>query len=270
MRFPIHKHEQPHAEDYPKSSKDLAYEFTALLHKELGKFIRAVVMFGSAARRKDQKSSDIDVLIIIDDVSIQLSKPLVEAYRIIVSKCVSKVSKRLHIVSLRFSGFWEYMRLGDPVGINILRDGFAILDSGFFTPMQHLLSRGFVRPSREAIWTYYIMAPRTLTNSAYMLNRAGMDLYWAAIDAGHAALMSMGELPPSPDHVADLLEQKLAKSGHVSKKMVSIMRNLYTLNKQIERGGYTLSGKDYDSYAKDAHAFVKEMKTFIERSIVKK
>ncbi len=269
MRFPINKNEQPHEDEYPKTSRDLAYEFTRLLHKELGKFLRAVVLFGSAARHKESKSSDIDVLVIIDDVSIQLSRPLVEAYRIIVAKCVSKVSKRLHIVSLRFSGFWEYMRLGDPVGINILRDGYAILDSGFFTPMQHLLSRGFVRPSREAIWSYYIMAPRTLTNSQFLINRAGMDLYWAAIDSGHAALMAMGELPPSPDHVADLLEQKLAKPGHISRKMVAIMRSLYDLNKRIERGGYKMSGKDYDGYARDAHVFVQEMKTFIEHKAIR-
>ena len=269
MRFPIYKNEQPHQEEYSKTSKDLAYEFTKLLHKEMGKFVRAVVLFGSAVRKKDSKSSDIDVLVIIDDVTVQLTKPLVEAYRIIIAKCVAKVSNKLHVVSLRFSGFWEYMRLGDPVGINILRDGLAILDTGFFTPMQHLLARGFVRPSREAIWAYYVMAPRTLTNSQFMINRAAMELYWAAIDSGHAALMSIGELPPSPDHVADLIEQKLVKRGHVPRKMVTIMRSLYSLNKNVERGGYSLSGKDYDQYAKDATLFVKEMKKIIERTTFK-
>ncbi|MFO8241301.1 MAG: hypothetical protein R6T90_09945, partial [Dissulfuribacterales bacterium] len=63
---------------------------------------------------------------------------MVEAYRVIVEKIISKTSERLHITTLKFTNFWEYIRGGDPVGLNMLRGGIPLIDSGFFEPMQQL------------------------------------------------------------------------------------------------------------------------------------
>ena len=64
-------------------------------------------------------------------------------------------SEKLHITTLKFTSFWEYIRAGDPVGVNILREGMALIDSGFFEPMQQLLIQGKMRPSPEAVWVYF-------------------------------------------------------------------------------------------------------------------
>ena len=50
---------------------------------------------------------------------------------------------------------------------------------------------------------YFGRAPITLRNSKWHLNQATIDLYWAVIDATHAALMKLGEIPPSPEHIPD-------------------------------------------------------------------
>src|SRR3989338_6022936 len=118
----------------------------------MGGLIRGVIIFGSAARKKTTEKSDIDVLVIIDDLTISLSPEVVEAYRVIVNKTIVRVSTRLHITTLRFTSFWEYMRNGDPIGINILREGVAMIDSGFFEPLQVLLKKGKIRPTSESIW----------------------------------------------------------------------------------------------------------------------
>ena len=157
------------------------------------------------------------------------------------------------------------MRNGDPIGINILRDGVALIDSGFFEPLQVLLKKGKIRPTSESIWTYYIRAPNTLHNSKWHLLQATLDLYWAVIDAAQAALMRQGEIPPTPEHVADLLEQKLVKKKLLEHKYVTIMRHFYKTMKMItHREVKEIKGEEYDKYYTAAEDFVERMREFVE------
>ncbi|HIH31792.1 TPA: hypothetical protein HA235_03730 [Candidatus Woesearchaeota archaeon] len=269
MDFGIESRQKDISKKYQKHELDIAYEFAKETKKELKELLRALILFGSTARKinPNDKTNDIDILIIVDDVSIQLSPELVQTYRIILEKIVAKVSKKLHVTTLRFTNFWEYVRAGDPIAINILRDGVAIIDTGFFEPLQILLYQGRIRPSAESIQNYMAMAPQTLKNSKNHLLSATLDLYWAVIDASHAALMSINEIPPSPAHVADLMEEKLVKTRLLDKRYAYTMKQFYSLGKSIMHGELLqISGDQYDLYYKEAYHFVMEMKKFIERS----
>ena len=265
MKFDIPKKEHPNLERYHKEDIDAAYRFTNEIYKELGSFIRAVVLFGSTARRAKGPGGDIDILIIIDDLMMNVSPEVVEAYRLIVQKSIVEVSTKLHITTMRFTSFWEYMRNGDPIAINLLRDGVALIDSGFFDPMQALLKRGKIRPTQESIWTYYTRAPNTLHNSKWHLLQGVIDLYWAVIDSAHAALMKVGEIPPTPEHVADMMEQKLVRRKLLEHKYVTIMRNFYRLMKMVtHREIVEIKGEEFDRYYKSAEEFVHRMRSIIE------
>lgn len=265
MKFDIPRKEHPNIEKYERHEVDTVHRFANELYKEIGSLIRGIVLFGSSARKKATAKSDIDVLVILDDLTISMSPEVVNAYRVIVNKIIVRVSTRLHITTLRFTSFWDYIRNGDPIGINILRDGVAIIDSGFFEPLQALLKKGRIRPTAESIWTYYIRAPNTLHNSKWHLLQASIDLYWAVIDAAHAALMKHGEIPPTPEHVADLLEEKLVKKRLLEHKYVAIMRQFYKLMKMItHREINEIKGEEYDHYYKQAEDFVQRMREFIE------
>ena len=98
----------------------IARRFAKKIYDEFGTFLKAVVLFGSSARKKSK--NDIDVLVIVDDISMVLGAEVAETYRIIVEKIMLDVSKRLHVTTLKMTSFWEYIRTGDPVGVNILRD----------------------------------------------------------------------------------------------------------------------------------------------------
>ncbi|MFH2028122.1 MAG: nucleotidyltransferase domain-containing protein [Nanoarchaeota archaeon] len=265
MKVAIKKKTNPNIDMYRKEDLDLAYAFTRELHKEVGEFIKGAIIFGSAARKTESHGSDIDLLIVIDDLSLHLSPDLIEAYRIIVQKIIVKVSTRLHITTLRFTSFWDYVRNGDPIGINILRDGFAIIDNGFFEPLQILLRRGRIRPSPESIWAYFMKAPNTLHNSKWHILQGTIDLYWAVIDSAHAALMSLGEVPASPSHVADMMEEKMVKKKLLEKKYVTMMRDFYKLSKMVtHREISEIKGREFDRYHKDASDFVTRMRQFIK------
>jgi predicted nucleotidyltransferase/uncharacterized protein (UPF0332 family) len=267
MKFDIPKKEHPNLERYHKQDVDTAYRFTNEIYKELGSMLRAVVLFGSTARRNANPGSDIDLLIVIDDVMMNMSRDVVEAYRLIVQKTIVKTSTKLHITTMRFTSFWEYMRNGDPIAINLLRDGVALIDSGFFDPMQVLLKRGKVRPTQESIWTYYMRAPNTLHNSRWHLLQAVMDLYWAVIDSAHAALMKVGEIPPTPEHVADMMEKSLVKKKMLEHKYVIVMRNFYRLMKMVShREIVDIKGNEFEHYWHQAHDFVNRMRKIIEHN----
>ncbi|MFH1506057.1 MAG: nucleotidyltransferase domain-containing protein [archaeon] len=265
MEFKIDKKKNPNLGKYESNSVDIAYKFAKEAYKEVGQFLKAIVLFGSTARKKQEKS-DVDILLIIDDVSIILSPEFVQTYRVIVEKIIGKTSDRLHVTSLRLTNFWEYIRAGDPIAINILRDGVPLIDTGFFEPLQVLLYQGRIRPTPEAVWTYFNRAPRTLENAKWHVTQAVLDLYWAVIDASHAALMKINEVPPSPEHVADLLDEKMVKRGLLKKKYPEVMRKFYLLSRQVLHHELkSISGKMFDEYLTEADEFVRVLREFIEK-----
>lgn len=265
MEFKVPRQHEENLRKYTDEAKDLAYDFSKRLVRETRGFVKGIVLFGSVARQR-QKSNDIDVLVVVDDVEIQPTKELVQGYRIIVERIVADVSPRLHITTMRYTSFWEYARAGDPVAVNILRDGVPLLDTGFFIPMQRLLYMGRIRPSAEAIWTYYSRAPATIDNAKWHVLQGALDLYWAVIDASHAALMKLGEVPPSPEHVPDLLHEKLVKTGLLDKKYPGICREFYHLSKNIvHRELKSMSGEMLDRYVALAEDYVATMRRIVEK-----
>ncbi len=261
----------PNISKFRQTDLKIAEAFGADVIKELKEYIKGVVLFGSTVKQDKPiiaGEKDIDILIIVDDLSIRITPEFVETYRIIVEKLASKHSNRLHINTMKFTNFWEYMRIGDPIGINMLRTGYPLYDTGFFAPVQALLMSGRIRPTQESVWTYFARAPSTLKNSRWHLLQAALDLYWGVIDSAHAALMSVGEMPPSPAHVAELIEQKLVKPGLVKQKYVEIMEKFYNLSKMIvHRQIQEIKGPEYEQYYKEADEFIEVMRQVIEKKI---
>ncbi len=270
MKVNIDENSKINSEKYTDEDLDIAYKFAKRVHKEFGSFIRAVVIFGSLARQIESgtnqmnKFSDIDILVIVDDVRTKLTPELVEAYRIITERIIYETSPKLHVTSLKFSHFWEYVRVGDPVALNVLRDGFSLIDTGFFEPLQLLLKQGRIRPSREAVWAYYSKAPLTLSSSKMRIMKATLDLYWAVIDSAHAALMSEDIVPGTPNQVSELLNEVFVKNKRLDKKYVKVMDEFYKLSKRIiYREVKEISASEYETYYKKAKDFVDKMHELI-------
>lgn len=266
MEFNIQKKLNENIHKYPTEDLKLAQKFAQELKNELGDFLTGVVMFGSSVRRESSVGSDIDILVITDDTTLQLSEELIESYKIIVENLIARNSLKLHVTSMTFTSFWEYVKAGDAIVVNILRDGVALIDTGFFCPLQSLLRMGRIRPSEESIWRYYGRSPMTLLNSKWHLLQGTLDLYWAVIDAAHAALMRKNEIPPTPEYVADLLDKIYVQKKLLEPKYAETMRKFYKLSKMItHREIKEIPGPAYDQYYLEADAFVRRMKKLIEK-----
>jgi len=265
MKFNIQKRENPNIKRYEKKDIEVAYKFSAAIYKEMGSYLKGIFLFGSTAR-KDKTFGDIDLLLVLDDISYEISQEFIQTYRIITEKLVEKISRKIHVTTLKYTAFWEYIRNGDPVAVNILRDGYPIIDTGFFEPLQALLYQGRIRPSAEAIWTYYSRAPATLNSSKWHIIQGCLDLYWAVIDSAHAALMSIGEVPPTPGHVAAMLDEKMVKTKLIEKKYAITALKFYQLSRKIlYKEIKEISGEEFDKYYLEAKDFIDRMKSFIEK-----
>ena len=266
MDFSIKEREHSNIRNYSGDDYKLAKKFADAMQKELGDFLKAAILFGSTARQeRPLYERDIDVLMLINDLTLVLSPEVVQAYRVITEKVASDISKRLHITTMKLTNFWEYMRNGDPLAVNMLRDGVPLYDIGVFEPMQMLLFQGRIRPTKESIYVYFARAPATLVNADWHVLQATLDLYWAVVDAAHAALMKVGEVPPTPSHIAKMIYEKLVKKKLVSKRAADTMDFFYTLSKQItHREIRDIPGKKFDEYNALANDFVDTMRRFIE------
>ncbi len=247
-----------------KQDLDIAYQFSKLMIGEFQDFVKSIVLFGSTAR-KSNKKGDIDILIIVDDVLVTFDKAIVQGYRVLTQSIVQKVSNRLHITTMRLTNLWEYIKAGDPIAVNILRDGIAIKDAGFFTPLKLLLYQGKIKPSKESIVNYISRSEYSLLSSKNHILAGCIDLYWAVIDAAEAALMKVNEIPPGPSHVHNLIEQKFVKTGKIEKKYSLMLHEFYHLNKAIEHKEITyMPIEQYDKYLNNAQDFVECMRKIID------
>jgi uncharacterized protein (UPF0332 family) len=107
-------------------------------------------------------------------------------------------------------------------------------------------------------------APIALQNSRNMVLQATVGLYWACIDAAHAALMSHGEVPQTPEHVPDLLDATFVKQKKLDAKSVTVLRHLFDVSKMIEHHEiFSVSGEEYARYAQQAKEFVDRMQRLV-------
>ena len=56
------------------SEKDIAMDFAAKAYQKFDKIIKSIVLFGSSVKKNATASSDIDIVIIIDDASLLWGK----------------------------------------------------------------------------------------------------------------------------------------------------------------------------------------------------
>src|SRR3989344_2961784 len=206
-----------------ESDKDIALDFAGKVYQKFRDVVKAIAMFGSVPKNEAVPKSDVDIVIIIDDCTVNWDEELIAWYREELAKLMAahKYKKELHVNTVTLTAFWEEVRAGEPLVINVLRYGEPLIDiGGFFDPLKVLLAKGKIRPSPEAIFT-------TMERSGQHLIRANSNIlnsiegfYWAMVDASHAALMATNVIPPSPEHIAEMLNETFVKEDTLDKKFV--------------------------------------------------
>lgn len=248
---------------YGKIKYDIAYQFAGELFKKFPELVKSIVLFGSVYKQKAGESSDIDVMVVIDDCSIRITNTFVNWFNLEVANLIKLIDSRLHVNTVPLSVFWENVKAGEPVAINVLRYGVPLIDTGYFEPLQFLLKKGRIKPTFEAISNCITRAPWHIVRADSKVLNAVMDLHWVMVDAAQAALMNNEQVPPSKEDIPNLLMRTFVKNRKLKKTYVNDFIELYHVAKMIEHGKVSeISGAKYDTYKKMAKRFYNKMKRF--------
>ncbi len=251
--------------------KAIALDFAARVYKKFDKMIKSVILFGSTVKNTSTPDSDIDIFIIVDDASIVWDQELISWYREELSNLISQktYTKGLHINTTKLTTWWNDLMKGDPVVINILRYGEALIDfGGFFAPLKVLLQQGKIKSTPESIFSALERAPAHLSRSRASVLTTIEGVYWCMVDSAHAALMSAKRLPPSPEHVPIMLKETFVDNKMLDMKYVIWYRNLYDLHRRIVHGNLTeLKGEEIDAWQKRAQEFMDNMIALVKRLV---
>ena len=267
------KKEPEQEDEYPASQftneKDVAMEFAMQVHKKFDKLVKASILFGSQTKHSATVGSDIDIVLIVYDASINWDMELIAWYREELAKLIAanKYNNDLHINTVKLTTWWQDLLYGDPVIINILRYGEPLIDSGgFFLPIKALLAQGKIRSTPEAVYASLQRAPMHLARSKSAEIGAIEGIYWSMIDSAQAALITAGKVPPSPEHIPLLLKDAFVDRGMLDINSVRGLRDLYLLHKSVMHGEIkNVKGTEIDIWQEKAEKFITDMTNIIAK-----
>lgn len=251
--------------------KDIALDFATKIYQKFSKLIKSVVLFGSAAKNSNVAGSDIDIMIILDDTAVNMDAEITAWYREELGKIISANPYRqeLHINTVKLTTWWQDLIRGDPTLINIIRYGEAIIDfGGFFNPLKVLLAQGKIKPSAEAIYACLQRAPEHLIRSKQAQISSIEGVYWAMVDSSHAALIASKTIPPSPEHISEMLIENYVKTKKLDSKYVDWYAEVFKLYKEIMHGDIKIiKGQDIETYQKRADEFIGVMAKLVNETV---
>lgn len=259
-------------QDFPtlqlKTEHEIAIDFAEKTYKKFNRIIKSIILFGSTVKQNAVAGSDIDIIIIVDDASIKWDEELILWYREELDKIVrnNPYRRSLHINTVKLTTWWEDLLRGEPVVLNVIRYGESLIDfGGFFDPLKFLLVQGKIRATPEAIYTALQRAPMHIARSKASELSAIEGLYWAMVDAAHAALIASNITPPSPEHIPLNLKETFVDSGKLKMNYVVWYRDLYLLHRRIVHGEVKdLKGIELDQWQQRTEDFIRTMAKIVD------
>jgi uncharacterized protein (UPF0332 family)/predicted nucleotidyltransferase len=237
-------------------------EFAKQVLEKYGKYIKCIVMMGSVAREEFKPKSDIDVFVVIDDTSFEITPELHDKIDEDLEKIAEKISDKLSVLSnFTLTEFWDYARVGHPIVYNLIKEGIPIYDTGFFAPIKKLLEMGRIPATREAIESYMEGAPKRLMRAKTVkLLTLAEDCYYAMLNTAQAVLMFMGLAPPVPSKVYDDVKKFLVEPGILEPEYAEWLKEMIEIRKKIEHKELMdVEGKFVDEWIDKAEKFVNKM-----------
>jgi len=259
-----------------ESRLKIAEEFKKKVLEKFGDFIKTIIIWGSVTRGDLTAKSDVDIYIIFDDTKYSLKdfnkirdKIDEDLYEI-----AKKIDKRIHIQPIiALTEFIDGLRNSHPLFINIVREGFAIYDTGFFIPMRKLLEWGKFPLTKEAAITRIEGVEDYIERAKRMKAKiVAVDVYHTILDSVQGLLMYLGITPPAPKLTAEYVRNHLVKPGLLEEKDAELVEKVVKFYKAVDHGEIKeISGNELDEWIKKAEEFYKKVrKIFLTLDIKQK
>ncbi|MFH0832924.1 MAG: nucleotidyltransferase domain-containing protein [Candidatus Aenigmatarchaeota archaeon] len=262
----MHEKPDPKLEKARKKHLDIANKFKDEVLGKYKDFVKAVVIFGSIVRGDFHDKSDIDLLVVIDDTIARFTPEMKERF----DEDIYNIGKKLSDVIIvqpawTLTEFWEMARIGHPLLYTIVRDGWALYDTGFFIPIRKLLELGRIPTTLEAVEKFMEAAPQKInrveTAKLYMVAE---DLYYAILNSAQAVLMYIGQNPPSPKQTAMEVKEHLVNQNMLEDVYLNDLEAIIEFRKKVEHKEIKdITGPELDEYIRKAKQFVSRMEQLL-------
>jgi predicted nucleotidyltransferase/uncharacterized protein (UPF0332 family) len=250
-----------------KKKLKLAQEFCDAVLKKYKKIIKAVVVFGSLTRNDFTEKSDIDILVIIDDTLARFTPEMKEAFDFKLQDIGRSISESISVQpAWTLTEFWDMARIGHPLLYTIVRDGWALYDTGFFIPVRKLLERGKIPHTIEAVEFLMQSAPKKISRVENIkLFMIAEDLYYAVLNASQAVLMYMGRQSPAPKQALKDIKEYLVDTKMLEKKYLQYFERILKFRKEVEHKKIkNVSGEKLDKFIQMAKEYVEKMENILD------
>ena len=245
-------------------------EFKIAILKKFGDYIKSIIVWGSITRGDYTGKSDVDIYIIFDDTkaSIKDFNKIRERIDKDIYKIAHDIDPRLHPQPiLALTEFMDGIRFCHPLFYNIIREGFALHDTGFFIPMRKLLEWGHFPATKEAAEMRMESVPKRITRVENVkLYIIAEDLYYAFLDSAQAILMYLGVGPPSPKVAVRELREHLVSKGLLDEKYAKMLEDVLAFRKAVEHKEIKkIESKEVDKWIAKAEEYIKVFEALLKK-----
>ena len=258
----------PQMEKIRKEKLRLAEKFKDEVIKKYGKVVKAVVVFGSLVRGDFHEKSDIDMLVVIDDVMARFSPEQKERFDETIQDLGKHISEDISVQpAWTLSEFWDMARIGHPLLYTIVRDGWALFDTGFFIPVRKLLELGKIPTTLEAVEKFMEAAPQKIQRvESIKLMMVAEDLYYAMLNSSQAVLMYLGENPPTPKETLTAVKEHMVDAKLLEQEYLDSLNKVIEFRKGVEHKDVkNIAGAELDTFIDGAKRYVERMEQLLAR-----
>ena len=253
-------------EQLRKQKLKFAEQFKDEVLKKSEKLVKAVVLFGSLVRGDFSEKSDIDMLVVIDDVTARFTPDQKDQFDDMLRQMGKKINEDIVVQpAWTLSEFWDMARIGHPLLYTIVRDGWALYDTGFFVPVRKLLELGKIPTTLEAVEKFMEASPQKISRvETAKLYMVAEDLYYSMLNSSQAVLMFLGEPPPAPKHCADIVKEHLVDAQLLEEVYLNDLREVVEFRKGVEHKEIKeLTGQKLDDFINKSKRFVERMEQLL-------
>ncbi|RMF55156.1 nucleotidyltransferase domain-containing protein [Candidatus Woesearchaeota archaeon] len=240
-------------------------------------YVKAVWVYGSALRKKElKKTSDIDILVLIDDTLPRFKQSWVAKVNLLIELISMKALKKglkLHFQPpKKVTLWWELLMSGEPWVITSLRNSKIFHDpSGYISLLKKLLIKRNVFARERSVEKLIERSSNDLLEVKHiLLNKLPQELLMITTETAQRVLAYHNRFPiTTSDTVKEL--KKVFAHKLISKTVIDDYEELCMTVKKINKGALSeFTGRDFDRYYDKIMEFIKIMEKIYEQLEEKK
>ncbi|MGB9674689.1 MAG: nucleotidyltransferase domain-containing protein [Nanopusillaceae archaeon] len=214
---------------------NILMDFSKELIEKVDGVVKGIILFGSYATNKENQKSDVDILILVDDIYAGETNLTITFYFDNLNKILKQEKySKIHPTTLTLSKFWSMVIDGDPLVLDIIRKGTPIIDpTGIFGTLKKMLENGMIKTSAEYLETMKRRSEELLNYSNFLMIKAFESFYNSVILITQYYLIKSGYKIYGPEDIIEKLEE-IKSNKKLDKEILKYFRDVYNYMKKIE------------------------------------